>query len=101
MEAAQGCRYIVSSITSWHIGILRLTLLNVEEVKKTPAKKTVADELDNVTGSTEDEFTEAINYIREHELILGEKSLLAAFAPLVVEICKHNSVYSVGSVAFE
>ncbi|TPX42544.1 hypothetical protein SeMB42_g05088 [Synchytrium endobioticum] len=65
-----------------------------EDTAKTPGKRLAADELDNVTGSTEDEFTEAINYIREHELILGEESLLAAFAPIVVEICKQNSHFS-------
>jgi hypothetical protein len=62
---------------------------------KTPGQRAGADELDNVTGSTEDEFAETMSFIRERELILGQTSLLASFAPLLVEMCKHNSTYSV------
>lgn len=39
-------------------------------------------------GTTEDDFTEAISYIRERELLFGAKSLLARFGPLVSELCK-------------
>ncbi|CCG81842.1 Condensin complex subunit 1 [Taphrina deformans PYCC 5710] len=53
------------------------------------------DELDQVTGATEDAFTEHMLYIREHELLFGDKKdwILAKFGPLVVEICKNNTKY--------
>lgn len=53
------------------------------------------DDLDMVGGNsggntTEDDFTDAIAFIRERELLYGEKSLLARFGPLVGEICKRQ-----------
>lgn len=51
------------------------------------------DELDLIGGTTEDDFTEAMNHIRERELLFGEKSLLSNFGPLVTEICSNNTTY--------
>ena len=51
------------------------------------------DELDMIGGTTEDDFTEAMNHIREKELLYGEKSLLSNFGPLVTELCAHNTDY--------
>lgn len=39
-------------------------------------------------GTTEDDFTEAISYIRERELLFGANSLLARFGSLVSELCR-------------
>lgn len=52
-----------------------------------------ADELDLIGGTTEDDFTEAMQHIRERELLYGPDSLLAAFGPLVSEICANNTKY--------
>ncbi|KAI5790743.1 armadillo-type protein [Peziza echinospora] len=51
------------------------------------------DELDLIGGTTEDDFTEAMQIIRERELLYGQHSLLARFGPLVAEICANDVVY--------
>ncbi|ROW02544.1 hypothetical protein VMCG_06008 [Cytospora schulzeri] len=51
------------------------------------------DELDLIGGTTEDDFTEAMQHIRERELLYGPESLLALFGPLVSEICANNTKY--------
>lgn len=55
----------------------------------------VNDDLDQVTGATEDAFTEHMAYVREHELLFGDNSdwVLARFGPLTVEICKNNTKF--------
>jgi len=52
------------------------------------------DELDLIGGTTEDDFTDAMNHIRERELLYGENSLLSNFGPLVEEICANSNTYS-------
>lgn len=56
-------------------------------------KEDPEDELDLIGGTTEDDFTESIQAIREHELLYGPQSLLAMFGPLVIEICVKNHKY--------
>ncbi|OLL22186.1 Condensin complex subunit 1 [Neolecta irregularis DAH-3] len=51
------------------------------------------DDLEMVGGTTEDDFTDAIQHIREKELLYGEKSLLAVFGPLIVEVISSNLNY--------
>ncbi|CAG8800354.1 831_t:CDS:2, partial [Gigaspora rosea] len=46
------------------------------------------DELEQVAGTTDDEFGEAVAHIREKELLFGETSLLAVFGQLISNICK-------------
>lgn len=46
-----------------------------------------------IGGTTEDDFTEAMQHIRERELLYGPDSLLAMFGPLVSEICANNTKY--------
>lgn len=41
-------------------------------------------------GTSEDDFTEAVAYVRERELLYGENSLLARFGGLVSEICQRG-----------
>ena len=57
-------------------------------------KEEPADELDLIGGTTEDDFTEALNHIRERELLYGAESLLAYFGPMVSEICANNTAYA-------
>jgi condensin complex subunit 1 len=52
------------------------------------------DELDLMAGTTEDDFTEAIQHIRERELLYGQTSLLSSFGPMVREVCANNTTYS-------
>ncbi|KAF2417534.1 condensin complex component cnd1 [Tothia fuscella] len=52
------------------------------------------DELDLMAGTTEDDFQEAIQHIRERELLYGQTSLLSSFGPLVHEICANNTTYA-------
>lgn len=58
-----------------------------------PAVAEAENDLDMISGTTEDDFTEAIAHIRERELLYGDKSLLANFGPLVSEICSNNRTY--------
>ncbi|KAI9102612.1 non-SMC mitotic condensation complex subunit 1-domain-containing protein [Phlyctochytrium arcticum] len=60
---------------------------------KTP-KKGSNDDLEAVTGTAEDEFTEAILHIRENTLLFDENSLLGVFGPLVAHICLHNGAFN-------
>lgn len=46
-----------------------------------------ADELDQVTGSAEDEIGDRIAAVRETELLYGPTSLLAVYGPMIVHIC--------------
>lgn len=75
-----------------------------EKEKEAQAAKTVsrstikdgepADELDLIGGTSEDDFTEALNHIRERELLYGAESILAYFGPMVSEICANNTAYA-------
>lgn len=61
-----------------------------------PTKSAAAkDELDQVTGASEDAFTEHMLYVREHELLFGDENdwILARFGAMVVDICKNNTRY--------
>jgi len=61
-----------------------------DEVKK---KEEEQDEMDLIAGTNEDDFTEAIQHVRERELLFGKHSLLSNFGPLVREICSNNIAY--------
>lgn len=63
------------------------------ESRKNNDKDEPEDELDLIGGTTEDDFTEAMQHIRERELLYGPDSLLATFGPLVSEICANNTKY--------
>ncbi|KAF9195978.1 Condensin complex subunit [Haplosporangium sp. Z 11] len=62
--------------------------------KKKGKENAAEDELDQVVGTTEDEFGDAMAHIRERELLFGEGSLLQVFGPLIVTICGNNTLYS-------
>jgi len=53
-----------------------------------------SDDLDMIGGTTEDDFTEAMNQIRERELLYGETSLLSHFGSMVAEICANSQKYA-------
>lgn len=64
------------------------------EVKKANADKdSDENELEMIGGTSEDDFTDAVIYIKERELLHGESSLLARFGPLVREICLSRDEY--------
>jgi len=72
----------------------------VKKASRTPGKKSDGkkeeeeqDEMDLIAGTNEDDFTEAIQHVRERELLYGKDSLLSSFGPLVREICSHNTSY--------
>ncbi|AWU76090.1 uncharacterized protein C5L36_0C00340 [Pichia kudriavzevii] len=51
-------------------------------------------ELEMIGGTNEDEFSDAIQNIKDKELLYGPNSILAKFVPLVVEIIQKPKVYS-------
>lgn len=51
-------------------------------------------ELEMIGGTNEDDFTDAIAFIKENELLFGETSLLAKFGPLVEEIVSNSSKFA-------
>lgn len=71
-----------------------------KQANELPTKKTPEDEneLDLIGGTTEDDFTEAMAHIREHEILYGSSSLLSNFGPLVAEICSNNTAYNDGNL---
>ncbi|CAI2182996.1 11563_t:CDS:10 [Funneliformis geosporum] len=74
--------------------LLALIFLTWTDKEKSVKNTTVEDELDQVVGTTEDEFVEAIAQIREKELLFGPDSLLTVFGPLIVNICSNNKTYN-------
>ncbi|KAK6528649.1 Condensin complex subunit, variant 2 [Orbilia ellipsospora] len=58
------------------------------------AAQTSQSELDLIGGTNEDDFTDAMQHIRERELLYGGKSLLSRFGPMLSEICSSNTKYS-------
>ena len=67
----------------------------IKAVTTSPKKggPTEQDELELIGGTTEDDFTEIMNHIRERELLYGHNSLLSNYGPLVTEICSNNTTY--------
>lgn len=65
------------------------------EAKKSKGKNEEGEnELEMIGGTSEDDFTDAIVYIKERELLYGDNSILARFGPLVKEICSNNREYN-------
>ena len=60
-----------------------------------PNKRKSEDEaeLDLIGGTTEDDFAEAMNHIREREILYDGNALLSNYGPLVMEICSNNTAY--------
>lgn len=65
-----------------------------ESKKDKDGEENPANELEMIGGTSEDDFTDAVVYIKERELLFGENSLLAKFGPLVKEICSNNHAYN-------
>ncbi|KAI8802939.1 armadillo-type protein [Cladochytrium replicatum] len=73
---------------------------SVANAPKTPGRATASrpnraaplapEDLENVIGTAEDEFAEAIAYVRERELLFSDKSILTIFGPLISWICANN-----------
>lgn len=61
-----------------------------KSVKDSDANLGLRGDLDMVTASAEDEFTDRVALVRDRELLYGPKSLLAAFAPMVLYICTNS-----------
>lgn len=57
------------------------------------AKQKEKDELEMIGGTTEDDFADAVNFVKEQELLFGENSLLARFGPLVQHICLNSAKF--------
>lgn len=87
-----------------HVGIKTIEYLELLETlfkkqkhdtgNKDKKEVTGENELEMIGGTTEDDFTDAVVYIKERELLFGEKSLLAKFGPIVKEVCSNNHEYS-------
>lgn len=63
------------------------------EITKANDKNGSANELEMIGGTSEDDFADAISFIKEKELLYGEHSILARFGPMVREICLNNLKY--------
>ncbi|KAI8901190.1 non-SMC mitotic condensation complex subunit 1-domain-containing protein [Globomyces pollinis-pini] len=51
------------------------------------------NDLDMVTGSVEDEFSECVAHVREHEILFSQKGLLSTFGPMIAHVCTHNQKF--------
>ncbi|KAL1919463.1 uncharacterized protein VTP21DRAFT_2156 [Calcarisporiella thermophila] len=65
-----------------------------EAEKEKKAERLKDDELDQVAGTAEDDYGEAISAIREKELLSGSSSLLAVYGPMLAHICSNTKLYS-------
>lgn len=66
------------------------------EVENDNADNTAADtskdnELEMIGGTNEDDFTDAIQFIKDNDLLFGDNSILGKFCPIVEEIVSSNS----------
>lgn len=59
------------------------------------AKDKDGEELDQVAGNAEDEIGDRIQAVREHEILYGEESLLAAYAQMIVRVCGSPQIFKV------
>lgn len=64
------------------------------ESKNAVNKDEGENELEMIGGTSEDDFTDAVVFIKEKELLFGEGSILAKFGPLVKSICANSSEYN-------
>ncbi|CAH6722934.1 condensin complex subunit 1 [[Candida] jaroonii] len=51
------------------------------------------NELEMIGGTTEDDFTDAVIYIKEKEILFGDNALLTRFGPVVREIISNSKTY--------
>jgi condensin complex subunit 1 len=77
----------------------RVLLTKFSENKNKSAKKN-AEDLEAVTGTAEDEFSEKVMHIREREILFGEKALFGVFAPMMAFICTNNRSFKVYNSTF-
>lgn len=64
------------------------------ETKTTEDKEDGENELEMIGGTSEDDFTDAVVYIKEKELLYGDSSILAKFGPMVQTICANSSEFN-------
>lgn len=64
-----------------------------ESESKNKEEKEDENELEMIGGTSEDDFTDAVIYIKEKELLYGESSILAKFGPVVKSICTNSAEY--------
>lgn len=64
------------------------------ESKTKDKKEEDENELEMIGGTSEDDFTDAVIFIKEKELLYGEHSILAKFGPMVLTICKNSKEYN-------
>jgi condensin complex subunit 1 len=51
-------------------------------------------DLAKVSASTEDDFTELVKGVREHEVLFGSNSILSILGPLVISVCSNNTIFN-------
>lgn len=97
--------FVVGHVALKHIVYLELVEREFKRRKDEKAKEKAAakaadkdgNDLDAVTGNAEDDIGDLITTIRERELLYGEKSLLAAYGPLIAGICASPKRYKVST----
>ncbi|KAK9473298.1 armadillo-type protein [Dipodascopsis tothii] len=65
----------------------------LEKDKTVSSANSANEELDLISGTSEDDFAEAMAHIRERELLHDNNSLLTTFGSMVVEVCSNFKVY--------
>ncbi|GHJ88861.1 hypothetical protein NliqN6_5263 [Naganishia liquefaciens] len=93
--------FTIGHVSIKHIVYLELVEREFKRRKDEAAKATAANksvdkdnnDLDAVAGNAEDDIGDLIANIREKELLYGQSSLLAAYGPLVAQICASPKAY--------
>ena len=68
--------------------------LHLEE-KLRAATAVDKDDIEQIAGTAEDEFSESILVIRERELLYGSNSLLGKYASMIVHLVSQPIVFKV------
>lgn len=58
------------------------------------ADETKDNELEMIGGTNEDDFADAINHVKENELLFGENSILKKLSPIVEEIVSNSTRFN-------
>lgn len=75
-----------------------LTPLRQKRLSVMPNHNNNADELEQVSGTADDDFADLVFYVREHELLNGKTSLLTIFTPLIQQICANDKTFNVKNI---
>ena len=84
----------VAACVSEHLDVIeRYGKESAQKLDESTATGADAD-LAKVSASAEDDFSELVKGVREHEILFGPNSILTILGPLVIKVCTNNSIFN-------